>query len=82
MRQTAYKPNLNLVQSEHTCSPTCFLPHRNHGQMWFLNDATGDEGTLDGKLPSPAFKLLEAQFPNANAVKSASMLLLSKERTK
>ena len=69
MRQAAYKPNLNLVQSAHACSSTYFLPRSNHGQRWLLNDATGDEVTLDGKLPAPAFKLPTAQFPDANSVK-------------
>ena len=41
-----------------------------------------DNGDLENKLPMTAFKPLAAQCPGANPVNSASMLLLSKSRTK
>ena len=42
----------------------------------------GDEGTLDGKIAALEIKLLVAQYPDENSVKSDSTLLLSKSRRK
>ena len=80
--QAAYKPNLNLVQSENARSSKCFLPHINQGKRWLLNYVTGDEDTLDVNLPYPAFNLLSAQSPYVNYIKSTSTFLLSKLGTK
>ena len=42
----------------------------------------GDEGTLDRKIPKPAFKTVAAHCLDANSVKSALTFLISKSRKK
>ena len=80
--QAGNKRNLNIVHSEHACSPTSFTSLSNQGHIWILDHAMGDKGTLGGKIPAPELKLLAGKTPKANDVKSASTFLISKARAK
>ena len=82
LKEGGDEPNLNLVQSTHARSPTYFLPCINQGQRWLVDDAMGDEVTLDNKLPAPELNIMTAQFPYANGFKSDLTFLVSKVRTK
>ena len=61
--QAGNKRNLNIVHSEHACSPTSFPPLSNQGHIWILDHAMGDKGTLGGKIPAPELKLLAGKTP-------------------